>query len=160
MRQLSGGAAALALGLGATLAPLGCGGVRRQRAPTGAQFVTAADAICDRERAKLAYIEMRTHVLRRSPSSKAVLRQQAAASQLATARLEALARPPAQGARIQQWLTARTVAATIALDLAEAPARGDARAVEDVRAQLARARAQATARQLALGSRVCGESPW
>ena len=69
-----------------------------------------------------------------------------------------LPEPPGDGREIERWLTARTVAATVALDLAEAPAKGQARAVRDVRDELTTARSRARGLALAYGARVCGET--
>jgi hypothetical protein len=142
----------------ALLAMGGCGAERHRSSPTPAQFAAAAESVCRYERAKLAFIAGRARRLGRAPESQQVIRQQAAQSQLATARLQALAAPGGGQSAIAGWLTARTVFATVARDLAEAPAAGDAAAVADVRAELARLRAAARAKALALGIRACGEA--
>jgi hypothetical protein len=151
--------AVLAAGiLAAAAAAAGCGVTPERRGLSRAQFVASADAVCRHEQAKLAFIQARARQLGRSPASHAVIRQQAAQRQLATARLERLPEPPSDVGAIKRWLTARTVAATVALDLAEAPASGSARAVADVRGELAVALARARALAIAYGSQVCGET--
>jgi hypothetical protein len=147
--------AVIAAGVLAALSSAGCGTTRERHGVSRAQFIASANAVCGFEQTKLAYIEGRARRLRRADSTPAVIRQRAAQSQLATARLEALPEPPGDGRAIGQWLTARTVAATVALDLAEAPPTGDATAVSDVKAQLLTARSRAHALALAYGSQVC-----
>ena len=148
-------ASALAGTLGATLLAGGCGSEGARRAKTRAQFVASASRVCRFEQDKLAGIRRRAVAL--ALSAPQVIRQQARQSQLATTRLQELPKPRADAPAIDRWLTARTVAATVALDLAEAPARGEATAVRDVVAELARVRAQARGLALGLGIRACGE---
>jgi hypothetical protein len=147
----------VAVALLGALVVAGCGSSRERRPPTRPQFAAAAEAICRHERDKLAFIAARARPLGLAPRSPRVIRQQAAQSQLATTRLQALAQPAGEVPAIARWLTARTVAATVALDLAEAPARGEAVAVADVRAQAARTLAEASALAAALGLRTCSE---
>jgi hypothetical protein len=144
------GAGALALACAA-----GCGSARPAVAP--GQFAAKANAICRQEQVTLAYIAARARLLGRPSQSPHAIRQRAAQSQAATARLQALEQPAGEANAIGRWLTARTVAATVALDLAEAPQHGDAVAVSDVRAQAARALGQAGAQAAALGIRTCSE---
>jgi hypothetical protein len=146
----------IAAGILAAATAAGCGVTPERPGLTRAQFVAAADAVCRHEQAKRAFIQTRAQRLGRSLAAPAVIRQQAAQSQLATARLEALAEPPADVAAIKRWLTARTVAATVALDLAEAPSNGSTRAVSDVRGELAVALARSRELARAYGSQVCG----
>jgi hypothetical protein len=141
----------------AALIAAGCGATREQGAPTAAHFIAGAEAFCRHERAKLAYIAAYARARALSPQSPRVIRQQAAQSQLATARLQTLAQPADEARAIGRWLTARTVAATVALDLAEAPPHGQQRAVADVRAQAGRTLAQASALASSLGLRTCSE---
>lgn len=155
MHDIAQLAAPLAAGAVALVCAAGCGAPRSAVAHD--QFAAKADAICSQEHAKLAYIAVRARRLGRSSQSPPVIRQQAAQSQLATERLQALARPAVEGSAIARWLTARTVAATVALDLAEAPRHGQAVAVADVRAQAARALAQASAQAATLGLGKCSE---
>ena len=150
-------ASALAGTLGATLLAGGCGSEGARRAKTRAQFVASASRVCRFEQDKLAGIRRRAAELALALSAPQVIRQQARQSQLATTRLQELPKPRADAPAIDRWLTARTVAATVALDLAEAPARGEATAVRDVVAELARVRAQARGLALGLGIRACGE---
>jgi len=148
----------IAAGMLAALSASGCGATREKRGLSRVQFIASADAACRFEQGKLAYIEARAQRLGRALSAPPVIRQQAAQSQLATARLEALPEPPGDAGAIKRWLTARTVAATVAIDLAEAPARGQATAVSDVKDELVTAQARARGLALAYGSRVCGET--
>jgi hypothetical protein len=134
----------------AVLAVTGCGTERRKAAVTNAQFIASADAICQAEQAKFAYIGQRAPALRQrartvdhTPIIPSLIRQQVAQSRLANGKLEALPQPPGDRARIGKWLTARTVAATIASDLGEAPAGEHATAVRDVLNELKRANALA-----------------
>jgi hypothetical protein len=147
--------ACVAAGALAVACATGCGAARS--AVSDSQFAVKANAICRHEQAKLAYVAARARLLALAPQSPRVIRQQAAQSQLATERLQALARPAGEAAEIGRWLTARTVAATVALDLAEAPSHGEALAVADVRAQAARTLAQASTQAAALGLRACSE---
>jgi hypothetical protein len=142
--------------LTATLISAGCGG-SRGRAPTKAQFIAAAEAICRREQAKLEQIAQRARERVRPPTAAELIRQRVAQSQLATQQLEDLRRPAGEGDAIKRWLTARTVAATVALDLAEAPPTGAGSATIDVAGELGRARARVRdlARRYGLG--LCGE---
>jgi hypothetical protein len=150
--------AVIVAGALAALSAAGCGTTREKRGLSRAQFVLSANAVCGHEQAKLASIEARTQRLGRADAAPSVIRQRVAQSQLATARLEALPEPPGDARAINRWLTARTVAATIALDLAEAPPRGDARAVSDVKGELATARARARVLAHAYGTQVCSET--
>jgi hypothetical protein len=150
-------ASALAGTLGATMLAGGCGSEGARRSKTTAQFMASASRVCRFEQDKLASIRRRAAELALALSAPHVIRQQARQSQLATTRLEELPKPPADAPAIDRWLTARTVAATVALDLAEAPARGEAAAVRDVVAELARVRARARRLALGLGIRACGE---
>jgi hypothetical protein len=150
-------ASALAGALGATLLAGGCGSQGTRAAKTRAQFVASASRVCRVEQYKLAGIRRRAAELALALSAPRVIRQQARQSQLTTGRLEQLPKPAGDASAIDRWLTARTVAATVALDLAEAPARGEASAVRDVVAELARVRARARALALGLGIRACGE---
>jgi hypothetical protein len=143
-------AGALALGCAS-----GCG-ASRSTVSTG-RFVAQAEAVCRHEQAKLAYVAAHARLLGLAAQSPQVIRQQAAQSQLATERLQALAQPGADAREIGQWLAARTVAATVALDLAEAPRRGDTVAVADVRQQAALSVARASAQAAGLGLRACSE---
>jgi hypothetical protein len=142
----------------ATLLPAGCGAARARRAPTRAQFIASADAVCRHEQAKLAYISARARRLGLALARPSVIRQQVAQSQLATSRLQSLGVPRGDARAIERWLTARTVAATLAIDVAEAPAKGERTAVSDVLRELAVTRARARGLALAYGSRVCGEA--
>ena len=148
--------AVIAAGMLAALSASGCGATRERKGVSRARFIASADAVCRFEQGKLAFIEARARALGRALAAPPVIRQQVAQSQLATARLEALPEPPGDARAIKRWLTARTVAATVAIDLAEAPAKGEARAVRDVRDELASARARARGLALAYGSPVCG----
>ena len=150
-------ASALAGTLGATMLAGGCGSEDARRTKTRAQFIASASRVCSFEQDKLAGIRRRAAKLALALSAPQVIRQQARQSQLATTRLQELPKPRADAPAIDRWLTARTVAATVALDLAEAPARGEATAVRDVVAELARVRAQARGLALGLGIRACGE---
>jgi hypothetical protein len=155
MHDIAQVAAAVAAAVIAVVGAVGCGAARS--AVGQGQFAARADAICRHEQQKLAYIAARARLLALASQSPQVIRQQAAQSQLATARLQALARPAGETRQIGRWLTARTVAATVALDLAEAPRHGDAAAVADVRAQAARSLSQASAQAVVLGLRTCSE---
>jgi hypothetical protein len=145
----------LAAGVLAALVAAGCATARGKLAPSKPQFIASADAVCLLEQDKLAFIAQRAGKLAQVPPAPLILRQQVAANQRATAKLESLTKPPADGGRITRWLTARTVAATVALDLAEAPRGHDARAVKDVIGELGRARARERGLAQAYGLRVC-----
>ena len=137
----------LAVAIVAVLLVTSCGTTRTKAAITKAQFIARADAICQAEQAKLAFIKQRARTPENAPTPPPVIRQQVVQSRAATAKLESLPQPPGESATIGKWLTARTVAATIASDAGEAPAREDATAVRDVLYELARA--NALARRLA-----------
>jgi hypothetical protein len=150
-RGLRAGALAGALGAG-------CGSSRARPAQTRTAFITSANAVCSFEQYKLTRIGLRAAARAQALGAPAVIRQQVAQVQLATERLRRLARPPGDAGAIERWLTARAVAATVALDLSEAPASGQAAAVRDVRAELARVRARARALAAGYGARTCGET--
>jgi hypothetical protein len=150
--------AVIAAGILVALSAGGCGATRARRGLSRVQFIASADSVCSFEQSKLAYIRARAQRLGLPASAPAVIRQRVAQSQLATARLEALAEPPGDVHTIKRWLTARTVAATVELDLAEAPAKGSARAVGDVSSELVAAQARARGLAVAYGSQVCGET--
>jgi hypothetical protein len=127
----------------AVLAVTSCGTARTNAAVTKAQFIARADAICQAEQAKLAFIKLGAGAAGEGPTTPSVIRQEVVQSRAATAKLESLPQPPGENATIGKWLTARTVAATIASDAGEAPAGEDATAVRDVLNELTRANALA-----------------
>jgi hypothetical protein len=149
---------ALPVAIVAVLAVTGCGTARTKAAITKAQFIARADAICQAEQAKLAFIRQRAGTPENAPTTPPVIRQEVVQSRAATAKLESLPRPPGDSATIGKWLTARTVAATIASDAGEAPAGEDATAVRDVLDELTRANALAHRLAGDYGTETCRET--
>jgi hypothetical protein len=147
------------LGLGAivALALSACGTSTPELAPTKAQFIVRADAICRSEEQRL---KRAAALLQSASVSHSEVRhltsQLSTIHQDATIRIESLPQPAGETATIARWLTARTVAATFELDTAEAPAGEDSTATNDMRAALVRASALVRELSSSYGFRVCG----
>jgi hypothetical protein len=139
----------------------GCSVTRTEPGLTRAQFIARADAICQLEGEKLAYIEHRAAALAGASiasfrSVAPLIRKAVAVHEAANAKLESLPEPPRDTATIGRWLTARTVAATVASDSAEAPAGQDLSAARDVQRELGRVTARARDLARGYGFKVCG----
>jgi hypothetical protein len=148
-------------GLGAivALALAGCGAGSPRGAPTRAEFVARADAICNQETIRLSGLRAREHASSASlMDSPRLIRRVAAIHEAATARLESLSQPTGETTTLARWLTARTVAATFELDTAEAPRDEGSVAASDIRSALRRAMARVRDLSESYGFRVCGAS--
>jgi hypothetical protein len=138
----------------------GCGAVHTKAGLTRAQFIAAADAVCQVEEVKLNYIEQRAATLEGASvasfrSVPRLIRKAVAIHEATNAKLESLAEPPGETTAIGKWLTARIVATTTGLDAAEAPAGHDPVATKDLQRQLSRSIARARGLAHAYGFAVC-----
>src|SRR5262249_25943591 len=141
----------------AALALAGCGAGAPKAAPTKAEFIARADAICSQETAKLSRLRAGEHVSSVALiSAPRLIRRVTAIHEAATARLESLSQPTGEGTTIAKWLTARTVAATFELDTAEAPRAEGSVAARDIRGALRTATANVHDLSQSYGFRVCG----
>jgi hypothetical protein len=154
-------ASVLAAAILVVYASAGCGATRSGPAPTKAQFIARADAICRIEEKKFAGVEFRSGVrsvalLRNFPR---LIRKAAAIHEAGNAELESLPEPSGEAATIDRWLTARTVATTVESDLVEAPPGEEpATAARALKGELKRTRDIARGLGRSYGLGVCGST--
>ncbi len=133
-------------------------------APTKAQFIVRADAICARTNAKLKPVQQRLTALARESESavetggSAALRQGAKITREGIAQLQALTVPTGDAATVQKIITALDDEAADIDNMASATASGEAGAIEA--AKRAEQTTKATYGGLAqgYGFKVCGAS--
>ncbi len=128
-------------------------------APTKAQFIARADAICARTDAKLKPAKKRLGAVENVVGSKegaAALRQAASITREGIAQLQALTVPQGDAATVQKVITALDDEAADIDNMASAAAAGEASAIEAAKQAMQTTKATYDGLAQGYGFKVCG----